>query len=88
MLGIHIDHQFAEWWLVGAAVQYFSAEYEEYDGSILDAGIYAEYLINRNWGIGVGYNYFNIDVDVDEADWDGNLEYEYSGIQAYGKFRF
>lgn len=88
VLGIHVDYQPARRWLVGGKVQYFSAEYEEYDGSILDAGVYAEYLIDRNWGVGVGYNYFNVDVDVDEGDWDGNLVYEYSGIQAYASFRF
>jgi hypothetical protein len=88
VLGIHLDYQPATKWLVGAKVQYFDTDYEEYDGSIFDAGVYAEYLINRNWSVGVGYNYFYIHVDVDEDDWDGNLEYEYSGIQVYGSYRF
>ena len=88
VLGIHLDYQPAEKWLVGGKVQYFDTDYEEYDGSIFDAGIYAEYLLDRNWSVGVGYNYFYIHVDVDENDWDGNLEYEYSGIQVYGSYRF
>jgi hypothetical protein len=88
MLGIHVDYQVNSQWLVGGKIQYFSADYEEYDGSIFDAGLYAEYLVNRNWGVGIGYNYFYIDVDVDEDDWDGNLRYEYSGIQVYGSYRF
>jgi hypothetical protein len=88
MLGIHVDYQPAEKWLVGGKIQYFSTDYEEYDGSIFDAGIYAEYLVDRNWSVGVGYNYFYIDVDVDEDDWDGNLRYEYSGIQVYASYRF
>lgn len=88
MLGISVDYQPARQWLVGGKIQYFNTDYEEYDGSIFDAGVYAEYLINRNWSVGVGYNYFYIHVDVDEEDWDGNLEFEYSGIQAYASYRF
>ena len=88
VLGIHVDYQPARKWLVGGKVQYFDTDYEEYDGAVFDAGLYAEYLVDRNWSVGVGYNYFYIHVDVDEDDWDGNLEYEYSGIQVYGSYRF
>ena len=88
VLGIHVDYQPARRWLVGGKVQYFDTDYEEYDGAVFDAGLYAEYLVDRNWSVGVGYNYFYIHVDVDEDDWDGNLEYEYSGIQVYGSYRF
>lgn len=88
MLGIHVDYQINSRWLVGGKIQYFSTHFEEYDGSIFDAGLRAEYLVNSNWGVGVGYNYFYIDVDVDEEEWDGNLRYEYSGIQVYASYRF
>lgn len=59
VLGIQVDHQPAKKWLVGVKVHYFDTDYEDYDGSILDAGIYAEYLVGRNWSVGVGYNYFS-----------------------------
>lgn len=87
-LGLHVDYQPNSDWILGGLIQYFSLEHGKYDGTMLDAGVYAEYLLSRNWGVGLGYNFFDIDVDVDTDDWDGTVDLEYGGLQAYVSARF
>jgi len=88
VLGLRLDYQPAPRWILGGSVQFFSLSTGKYDGQLVDFGLTAEYLLNETWGLGVGYNYFEVDLDIDEDHWDGNLNYSYSGIQAFVSARF
>ena len=76
------------------SLDFFWLEYKEYKGSIIDLNIGLEYNIWKHFGLGIGYEFFTIEVSAegDEAliigDLFGSIEYNYSGIQLYGKLYF
>ncbi len=73
---------------LGLLGQWFSADIDTYDGSIINLRATAEYFLHRNFSLGVGYNYFRVNVDTDDDDFKGSLEWDYSGLQVFAGLRF
>jgi hypothetical protein len=70
-----LSHNF---WL-DATAQFFALSIDEYDGNLQDYRILVTWQPKKWLGIGLGYNRFSIDVDVDASDFDGSLDWTYSG---------
>ena len=69
-------------WIDGYA-QYFTLSIDDYDGSLVDWRIAAIWQPKSWLGLGVGYNSFTVDVDVDKSDFQGALDWSYSGPQLF-----
>jgi hypothetical protein len=70
-----LSHNF---WL-DATAQFFALSIDEYDGNLQDYRVLVTWQPKKWLGIGLGYNHFSMDVDVDASDFDGSLDWTYSG---------
>jgi hypothetical protein len=70
-----LTHNF---WL-DATAQYFALSIDEFDGSLQDYRVMVTWQPKKWLGIGLGYNRFEVDVDVDKSDFEGSLDWTYSG---------
>ncbi|HSG11330.1 MAG TPA: hypothetical protein VLB10_06245 [Gammaproteobacteria bacterium] len=73
---------------LGLLGQWFSADVDTYDGSIINARATAEYFVHKNIALGIGYNYFRVNVDTDDSDFKGSLDWDYNGLQVFATLRF
>ncbi len=60
-------------------LDWFSANIDEYSGSLVNAAAGVSFQATRHFAIGLDYYYFDLDVDVDSSTWDGSAELERSG---------
>lgn len=64
---------------IDASAQYFTLSIDEYDGSLQDFRAALIWQPTRWAGVGLGYNQFGVDVEVEKSDFDGSLDWTYSG---------
>ena len=57
----------------------FALSIDEYDGNLQDYRVLVTWQPKKWLGIGLGYNQFSVDVDVDKDDFNGSLDWTYSG---------
>jgi hypothetical protein len=65
-------------WL-DVTAQYFALSIDDFDGSLQDYRVMVTWQPKKWLGIGLGYNRFALDVDVDKDDFNGSLDWTYSG---------
>jgi hypothetical protein len=70
-----LSHNF---WL-DASAQFFALSIDEYDGNLQDYRLLVTWQPKDWLGIGLGYSRFSVDVDVDKSDFNGSLDWTYSG---------
>ena len=70
-----LSHNF---WL-DATAQYFALSIDDIDGSLQDYRVLVTWQPKKWLGIGIGYNRFKLDVDVNKDDFNGVLDWTYSG---------
>lgn len=63
--------------------QFFALSIGDYSGNLQDYRVLFTWQPKKWAGIGVGYNRFSIDVDVDKNDFNGSLDWTYSGPIVY-----
>ena len=66
-------------WLIDSRVDWFSASFDEYSGSLWNAAVGVQYQAFRHLGLGLSYQYFGLDVDVDKSDWKGAADLSFTG---------
>lgn len=64
---------------IDAQAQFFALSIDQYDGSLHDYRVVLTWQPKSWAGIGLGYNGFKIDVDVDGDNFNGSLDWTYSG---------
>jgi hypothetical protein len=64
---------------VDASAQYFALSIDEYDGNLQDYRLLVTWQPKKWLGIGAGYSRFKIDVDVEKENFDGSMDWTYSG---------
>ena len=88
VIGLHgmwsLGHDF---W-IDASAQFFALSIKEYDGNIQDYRFNVIWQPNKWAGVGIGYNTFKVDVDVDTGNFDGSVEWKYTGPQIYYTIAF
>jgi hypothetical protein len=71
-----------DWRLTGWA-QLFSLKYGDYDGSLVNGAVNAEYRFNRNYSVGAGYTLFDYNLDVTKGKGRGSFDYRFAGPVLY-----
>lgn len=78
-VGLTYQYSLSRKWLVGAQLDWFSASFDEYSGSIKNYNVGINYQINDHFGLGLSYKRFQVDVDVDKSGWYGAVKLAHKG---------
>jgi hypothetical protein len=87
-LGLYGAYAFTPKWLVSGRIDYFSLNYGDYDGSMLNFNLAVDYRFMRNFGVGLGYRHLEYDLDVSKGNYNGNVNYKFSGPMFYAVASF
>lgn len=82
-LGAWYTYAFSPRWAITAKADWLSVSFDEYSGSLLNAGAGIDWAIMEHFGVGLSYNYFKIDVDVKKSDWKGSTRNTQQGPFLY-----
>jgi len=82
-LGIQGSWALTPAWRINGAVQVFSLEYDDYEGSFTTGSLAAEYRINRNFAVGAGYTMNDYNLDVTKGKARGSFDYQFNGPMIY-----
>jgi hypothetical protein len=82
-IGIYGAYAITPRWLVSARADYFSLNYNEYDGSLMNFTVGVDYRFHRNFGAGLAYRYVDYDVTATKPKFTGGFEYKFSGPMLY-----
>ncbi|HXV10187.1 MAG TPA: outer membrane beta-barrel protein [Burkholderiales bacterium] len=82
-VGVYGAYAFSPRWLVTGRIDYFSLNYEEYDGSLVNVNAGVEYRFTRHFGIGAGYRYVDYEVELSKTSWTGEAKYTFKGPTLY-----
>jgi hypothetical protein len=78
-IGAWYTYAFDSKWLVETRLDWLSASFEEYSGSLWNAAAGIQYQAFRHLGFGLQYQFFSLDVDIDKDDWRGGAELRFNG---------
>lgn len=70
----------AQKWLLQARIDWFSANIGDYDGTLINGSIGANFQLTDHFGLGLSYQYFDLDVDVDSGNWEGGADISTRGL--------
>ena len=93
VLGVRIDFAITPKWYFRSGLEVFYLEIGEFAGSILDANVAIEYLPWKHFGFGLGFDSLNVKVEADGEDYpgidfQGEVNFHYTGLQLYAKLYF
>ncbi len=75
-------------------IDLFYLEYDNYEGKIWNSHIAIEYNVFKNVGFGLGFNHLEVEVeahkntDVPGVNFNGNINFLYTGVMIYTKIYF
>jgi len=79
LVGIEGRYDFNDRWSTEARLQYLSVEFDEIDGSVMDARVALTLRKNPYLVFGLGYRLFGVEVDSRDLDTPGRVDLEMSG---------
>lgn len=79
LIGVEGRYDFNDRWSVEARAQYLSVEYDEIDGSVLDARAALTWRMNPYFVFGLGYRNFSVEVDSRDLDTPGYFDMKMAG---------
>lgn len=83
VIGLHGAYAFTPKFHARGWVQFFSLQYDNYDGSMTNAAGMIEYDLFNNLGVGLGYAYYGYNLDSDNDHLKGSFSYDFSGPTAF-----
>jgi hypothetical protein len=60
-------------------MDYFSMNYDEYDGSLINFTAGIDYRFSRHFGAGLAYRHVDYEVTVTKTKFNGGIEYKFTG---------
>lgn len=82
-IGLYGAYALTPKWLLSGRLDYFSLNYNEYDGSLVNVSAGIDYRFTRNFGIGVAYRHIDYDLTVTKSKFNGGVEYKFNGPMVY-----
>jgi hypothetical protein len=91
--GLRIDFALTPKWYLRNGIEVFYLKYDNFEGSLYSGKMAVEYNPWKHVGIGLGFENFRVNLQADGEDYPGidfrgNLEYNYVGLQLYGRVFF
>ncbi len=87
-VGFYGAYAFTPRWLVSGRLDYFSLNYDKYDGTLVNFNLGLDYRFTRNFGVGVGFRHVDYDVNATDSGFNGGVSYKFSGPAIYGVMSF
>ena len=87
-VGLYGAYAFTPQWLLSGRVDYFSLNYNHYDGSLTNFNVGVDYRFTRNFGVGLAYRYVDYKVTATKPAYTGEMQYKFSGPMLYGVASF
>ena len=78
-IGVYGAYAFSPKWLLSGRLDYFSLNYDNFDGSLVNFTAGVEYRISRHFGIGAGYRHVGYDLSVTGAKSTFSINYKFNG---------
>lgn len=94
VLGLGADVAITPKLFLKQSIDFFYITLSDFEGLLLDANVALEYNLFKYFGLGAGFNLLRVDIRGEGGDaflgggWNGDLKFNYSGIQIYGKLYF
>lgn len=88
VIGLRGQYALSDRWSFRASGEFFFIEYDNIDGSLVDVYAGLDYHVLDFLSIGLGFNSVTIDVDTSQNDFQGGLDWQYSGGLVFFKFDF
>jgi len=93
VLGLRMDFALTPQWFIRTGAQVFYAEYETFEGGVLNIHAAMEYNPWTHVGFGLGFDTLNIrlessDEDYPAVDLRGEVDFNYAGVQLYARLFF
>ena len=93
-IGLYGHYAFSPRWLLQGRADYFTLEYEEYSGTLLNFNVGLEFQLAKHVGLGAGYRYVDLEFTAERTlsvgsvsdDFSGEFQYHYSGPTLYLSF--
>ncbi|MDX1440557.1 MAG: hypothetical protein R3284_11715 [Rubricoccaceae bacterium] len=82
-IGAYGAYAFDPRWLAYGRADYFWINYDDYDGSLINTQIAAEYRFTRRFGVGLGYRYVKYNLQSTDTKWHGDITYKFHGPNLY-----
>ena len=82
-IGFYGSYAFTPRWLLSGRVDFFSLNYNDYDGSLVNLMAGVDYRFTRNFGVGLAYRYVDYDLTATRSSFTGSVKYEFSGPMLY-----
>ncbi len=92
VIGLRMDFAITPKWFIRASTEAFYLEIDDYRGTILDFRGAIEYDAFKHVGFGLGFDLLSVSVearestDIIDLDFNGQVDFDYAGLQAYVKF--
>jgi hypothetical protein len=67
-IGLYANYEFYPKWQLSLHGQYFSIEYDEVKGTLLDIKLGVEAKITDQWSLSLAYNYYDVDINIANTD--------------------
>jgi hypothetical protein len=83
LIGLEGRYDFTQRWSAEARVQYVSGQYEDIDGTVLDARAAVTWRMNPYVVFGLGYRSFSVEVDSRDPDEPGFVDMSIDGPQLF-----
>jgi len=87
-IGFYGAYAITPQWLLSGRVDYFSLNYNQYDGSLVNLSIGVDYRFTRSFGVGVAFRHVDYDVKVTKTNYHGGVNYKFNGPMFYAVTSF
>jgi hypothetical protein len=82
-IGLYGAYAFTPKWLLSGRFDYFSLNYNDYDGSLKNLSLGVDYRFTRHFGAGLAYRYVDYELNSTKSRFTGGVNYRFSGPMLY-----
>ena len=87
LIGARLRYQMTPRWNLTVAARYLSVEIGDYDGRVAGALLAVDYMFSKKFGAGLSVGSLDLKVDADRGSFDGQLNMNPKGVQAFLIYR-
>lgn len=87
-IGAYGAYAFTPKWLLSGRLDYFSLNYDEYEGTLVNLTFGVDYRFSRHFGVGLGFRHVDYDVTLTKPRFNGGIQYKFNGPVFYAVTSF
>jgi hypothetical protein len=82
-VGVYGAYAFTPKWLFSGRIDYFTLNYDEYDGALVNFTVGIDYRFSRHFGAGLAFRHVDYEVTATKTRFNGGIEYKFNGPVFY-----